>query len=115
MAAAIMLLPVTSAQAEDWPARPLTIVVPYAAGISPDFIGRILAARMGKELGQSIIVENVPGAGGTIGTARVARATPDGYQFLLGAAGVLAQSQALFKKPLYNSMTDFSPVGLIAT
>src|SRR5205085_5438060 len=91
------------------------IVVPYAAGSSPDVIGRIVAARIGKELGQPIIVENVPGAGGISGTVRVARAAPDGYQLLLGAAGVLAQNQSLFKHPLYKSVTDFSPVGLIAT
>jgi tripartite-type tricarboxylate transporter receptor subunit TctC len=105
----------TSGVAETWPGRPLTIVVPYGAGSAPDVIGRIVAARMGSELGQPIVVENVPGAGGITGTARVARATPDGYQLLLGAAGVLAQNQSLFKHPLYNSVTDFSPVGLIAT
>src|SRR5690349_21184637 len=108
-----MVLSVTTAQAVDWPARPLTIVVPYGAGSAPDVIGRILTASISKELGQPIIVENVPGAGEVTGTVRVARATPDGYQLLLGAAGVLAQNQSLFKQPLYNSAKDFSPIGLI--
>jgi tripartite-type tricarboxylate transporter receptor subunit TctC len=77
-------------------------------------IGRILAAGMSEALGQPVIIENVVGAGGMVGAARVARAAPNGYQFLLGAAGILAQNQTLYKHPLYNSVTDFGPVGLIA-
>ena len=115
--AAVTLLLVaatTVAFTQDWPARPLTMVVAYGAGGPADVVGRILAAGMTETLGQPVIIENVVGAGGMIGAARVARTTPDGYQFLLGAAGILAQNQTLYKHPLYNSATDFTPVGLIA-
>jgi tripartite-type tricarboxylate transporter receptor subunit TctC len=104
----------TAAFTQDWPARPLSMVVAYAPGGPADVIGRILAAGMSETLSQPVIIENVVGAGGMIGAARVARAAPDGYQFLLGAAGVLAQNQTLYKHPSYNSVTDFAPVGLIA-
>jgi tripartite-type tricarboxylate transporter receptor subunit TctC len=99
---------------EDWPARPLTMVIPFDAGGPTDVIGRVLAPAMSESLGRQVIVENVAGAGGMTGAARVAHANPDGYQFLLGAAGPLAQNQTLYKHPLYNSAVDFSPVGLIA-
>ena len=103
------------AAAQEWPTRPLTIVVAYAPGGASDVVARILASAMSEGLGQPIIVENVAGAGGMIGAAQVAHAVPDGYQFLAGAAGVLAQNQSLYKHPLYNSLADFAPVGLIAT
>ncbi len=103
------------AWAQDWPTRPVTMVVPYAAGGPADVVGRIVATGVAKSLGQSVVVENVPGAGGMTGTARVARATPDGYEFLLGAAGVLSQNQTLYKHPLYDAAADFAAVGLIAT
>jgi tripartite-type tricarboxylate transporter receptor subunit TctC len=105
----------TVAFTQDWPTRPLTMVVAYAPGGPADVVGRILAAGMSDVLGQPVIIENVVGAGGMIGAARVARAPPDGYQFLLGAAGILAQNQSLYKHPLYNSVTAFAPIGLIAT
>jgi tripartite-type tricarboxylate transporter receptor subunit TctC len=102
------------AMAKDWPAKPLTLVVPFAAGGSTDVLGRIMAARMSEILGEPIVVENVGGAGGTIGAHRVANAAPDGYQVVLGNTGNFAQSQSLFKKPSYNSLTDFAPVVLLA-
>jgi len=102
------------AQAQAWPSRLLTMVVPSAAGGPIDVIGRILAPRMSEILGQQVVVENVPGAGGMIGSARVARASPDGYKFVLGAAGQFAQAQTLYKHPQYNAVSDFTPVGLIA-
>jgi tripartite-type tricarboxylate transporter receptor subunit TctC len=73
--------------AQDWPARPVTIVVPLAAGGGPDALARILAPQLYYKLGQIVLVENVPGAGGMIGAARVARAAPDGYQVLIGNVG----------------------------
>jgi tripartite-type tricarboxylate transporter receptor subunit TctC len=106
---------ITAAFTQDWPMRPLTMVVAYAPGGPADVVGRILAAGMSDVLGQPVIIENVVGAGGMIAAARVAHAPPDGYQFLLGAAGILAQNQSLYKHPLYNSATDFAPIGLIAT
>ncbi len=103
-----------SAIAQDWPTRPVTLVVPFAAGGSVDVMGRILSARLGEVLGQQVIVENVGGAGGMLGSLRVAKAAPDGYEFVLGIAGTHAQNQTLYKHPLYNAATDFAPVELIA-
>jgi tripartite-type tricarboxylate transporter receptor subunit TctC len=102
------------AAAQDWPTRPLTLEVPFAAGGGADVMGRILAAGLSEQLGQQVIVENIPGAGGMTGTARVARAQPDGYQIALGSVGTHAYNQTLYKKPLYNAVTDFTPVALIA-
>ena len=99
--------------AEQWPTRPVTMVVPFAAGGPGDVMGRILAARLAELLGKPVIVENVGAGGGLAGTARVARAAPDGYQFVYGNIGTHAQSQALYKSPLYNVATDFAPVALI--
>ena len=103
-----------SAFPQSWPTSPLTLVVPFAAGGPMDAIGRILAPRLGELLGQPVVVENVGGAGGMNGTARVAKASPDGYQFVLGNIGTHAQNQTLYKHPLYNAVTDFAPVALIA-
>jgi tripartite-type tricarboxylate transporter receptor subunit TctC len=101
------------AAGEAWPTRPITMVVPLAAGSGLDVVGRLLAARLGEILEQQIIIENVAGAGGMTGAARVARAAPDGYQMLLGTVGTHAQNQTLYKRPLYNASTDFAPVLLV--
>jgi tripartite-type tricarboxylate transporter receptor subunit TctC len=103
-----------SAGAQDWPSRTLTMVVPFAAGGPTDVLGRVMAQRIGEILGQQVIVENVGGAGGMTGSARVAQSTPDGYTFGLGTVGTHAQGQTLYKKPLYNAVTDFEPVGLVS-
>ena len=92
----------------------MTLEVPFAAGGGADVMGRILAAGLSEALHQQVIVENIPGAGGMTGTARVARAAPDGYQIALGSVGTHAYNQTLYKKPLYNAVTDFAPVALIA-
>jgi tripartite-type tricarboxylate transporter receptor subunit TctC len=102
------------AAAQDWPSRPVTMVVPLAAGSGIDVLGRIFAPRLAELLGQQVIVENVSGAGGMTGASRVAKAAPDGYQFVLGGTGTHAHSQTLFRNPLYNAATDFAPVALIA-
>jgi tripartite-type tricarboxylate transporter receptor subunit TctC len=102
------------AAAQEWPARPVTMVVPFAAGGPMDTVGRILAARLGEVLGQQVVVENVGGAGGMTGAARVAKAVPDGYQFVLGNIGTHAHSQTLYKTPLYDAASNFAPVALIA-
>jgi tripartite-type tricarboxylate transporter receptor subunit TctC len=112
--AAATFICAVQAQAEDFPNRPMTMVIPFAAGGPTDILGRVVAARMGEVLGQNVIVENVAGAGGMTGSARVANATPDGYQFVLGTVGTHAQGQTLYKSPLYNAVTDFTPVILIA-
>jgi len=107
-------LGVAPATGETWPSRPITMVVPLAAGSGLDVVGRLLAARLGEVLEHQIIVENVAGAGGMTGAARVAKAAPDGYQLLLGTVGTHAQNQTLYKRPLYNASTDFAPVLLVA-
>jgi tripartite-type tricarboxylate transporter receptor subunit TctC len=102
------------AAAQDWPTRPVTMVVPYAAGGASDVIGRVLSPHLSEILRQQVIIENIGGAGGMIGANRVAKAPPDGYQFVLGNAGSHAQNQTLYKHPPYNAATDFAPVALIA-
>ena len=101
------------ANAQDWPNRPITLVVAYAAGGPVDTIARIFAARLSELLGQQVLVENIGGAGGMVGASRVAKAVPDGYTVLFGGLANLAQNQTLYKNPLYNAATDFTPVGLV--
>jgi tripartite-type tricarboxylate transporter receptor subunit TctC len=102
------------AQAEKFPDRSMTMIIPFAAGGPTDILGRLVAGRMSEVLGQQVIVENVNGAGGMTGSARVANATPDGYQFVLATVGTHAQGQTLYKHPLYDAVADFTPVVLIA-
>jgi len=102
------------AQAATWPTRPVTMVVPFAAGGPTDVVGRIVAQRLSEILEQQVIVENVGGAGGMVGAQRVAQAKPDGYEVLLGTVGTHAYNQTLYKKPLYSATDDFTPVVLIA-
>jgi tripartite-type tricarboxylate transporter receptor subunit TctC len=102
------------APAQSWPARPITMVIPFAAGSGIDVLGRALGPALSEILGQQVVVENIGGAGGMTGAARVARAAPDGYQFVLGNVGTHAHSQSLYAKPLYNPGTDFAPVALVA-
>jgi tripartite-type tricarboxylate transporter receptor subunit TctC len=109
-----MLALSSQANAQKFPDRSMIMVVPFAAGGPTDILGRVVAGRMSEVLGQQVAVENVTGAGGMTGSARVARSDPDGYQFVLGTVGSAAQGQTLYKKPLYNTVTDFTPVILIA-
>lgn len=110
--AAASLLANAPACAQEWPTRTLTMINPFAAGGPNDVPARLFAQRMGEILGQSVIVENVAGAGGMSGADRVAKAPPDGYTFLLGTVGTQAQNQTLYKKPAYDSTKDFVSVGL---
>ena len=103
-----------AAQAQGYPSRPVTMVVAAAAGGPIDVFGRLLAERMGTLLGQRVVIENVGGGGGTLGGQRVVKAAPDGYTTLLGTLATHANPQLLGSKPLYNSVSDFVPVGLIA-
>ncbi len=114
IAVACALVWAGSAQAQSWPTRPMTLVVPYAAGGPIDTIGRIMAARLSEILGQQVVVENVGGAGGMTGAARVAKSAPDGYTILMSGSAVLAINQTLYKKPLYNATTDFEHVALFS-
>src|SRR3981189_112344 len=114
MVLAVLAGVATPAAAQDFPNRPVTMIIPFAAGGPTDVLGRIVGARMSEVLGQQVVIENVGGAGGMTGAARVAQAAPDGYTFVLGTVGTHAQGQSLYKKPLYNAATDFTPVALIA-
>jgi tripartite-type tricarboxylate transporter receptor subunit TctC len=98
--------------AQDWPTRPVTMVVPFPAGGPIDVVARILAPPMSELIGQQIIIENVGGAGGSTGSLRVAKAVADGYQFLLGNSGTHTYSQLLSKRPPYSAVTDFAPVAV---
>ena len=102
-----------TSSATTWPNRPVTMVVTYAAGGTTDIVGRIIGTRLGEILKQQVVIENIGGAGGMTGAARVAKAAPDGYQFVLGNVGTHAQNQTLYKNPSYNAMSDFAPVGLL--
>ena len=110
--AALAVLTSTS-HAQDWPTRPITLIVPFSAGGGVDASARLQALVMGEILGQTIVVENVGAAAGTVGTSRVAKATPDGYTMLIGNSGTQVYSQWLYKKRPYDSVTDFEPVGIV--
>ena len=113
VAAALTAAP-APAPAQDWPTRTVTMVVPFAAGGPVDVLGRILAQHLGPVLGTQVVIDNVPGGGGMVGSLRVSQAPPDGTQFVLGSIGTHALNQTLSKKPLYNAATDFAHVALIA-
>jgi tripartite-type tricarboxylate transporter receptor subunit TctC len=104
---------VGAASAENWPTRPVTMVVPFAAGSSTDTAGRLLAVGISEVLGQQVIVENIGGGGGMTGTARVAKATADGYQFVFASVDSMAIVPAMHKTPPYNSVNDFTAAGLV--
>ncbi len=101
-------------QAQEFPSKPVRIVVPFAPGGGNDAFARQLATRLGEALGQQVVVDNRPGAGGTVGTDAVAKAVPDGYTLLLGHTGTLAINPALYPKLPYDAKTDFVAVGPLA-
>jgi tripartite-type tricarboxylate transporter receptor subunit TctC len=112
--ALVALAGIAPAQAQNYPARAVTMVVPFAAGGPADITARIVAEQFARALGQQFVVENVAGAGGTTGTARAARASPDGYTLALGHMGTHAAAVALHPTLAYKPEVDFEPVGLIA-
>jgi tripartite-type tricarboxylate transporter receptor subunit TctC len=114
MAVTISVPLATQAPAQEWPNRAVTLVIPFAAGSASDVVGRIFAARLSEVLGQQVVIENVGGAGGTIGVGRVSKADPDGYQFVMGGIDTFAMSKALYKKLPYDPVADFMPVALVA-
>ena len=103
------------ARAADYPSRPITMVVPFAAGGPTDVLGRVLAQHMGTTLGQQVLIENPGGGGGSIGSARVARADPDGYTMVMGNLGSHAAAVGIYKDLPYDPVKDFEPVMLIGT
>jgi tripartite-type tricarboxylate transporter receptor subunit TctC len=114
--AAATVFAASGARAEDrYPSRPITFVVPFAAGGPTDILARLIAATIGPLLGQQVVVEDVTGAGGTIGATRVARADPDGYTMVMGNLGTHAASLGIYQSLAYDPRTDFEPVILVAS
>ncbi|WP_455288493.1 Bug family tripartite tricarboxylate transporter substrate binding protein [Cupriavidus necator] len=103
-----------AAQAPAWPDRPIRLVVPFAAGGATDVLGRLLAVGLGERLGQSVVVENKPGASTVIGATQVAKAAPDGYTLLLGASTTLTLNPAIRPNLAYDPIKSFTPLGLVA-
>jgi len=115
LAAAATLAPVLPARAEAWPARPVRLIVPFPPGSSPDLIARVVAEPLAQALGQAVVVDNKPGAGGNLGTGLAARAEPDGYTFLFTIQGPLVTAPLLSKNLGYDPLKDLLPVTLVAT
>ena len=112
--AAALALSATSASAQNYPTRPVTIVVPFAAGGPTDIIARIVGEYFSRTLGQQFIVENIAGAGGTTGITRGAQAKPDGYTIMMGHMGTHGAAPALYPNLKYDPTKDFEPIGLVA-
>jgi tripartite-type tricarboxylate transporter receptor subunit TctC len=110
--ALVALTPIVHAQ--DWPAKPVKIIVAYPPGGAVDNVGRILAAKLSTSLGQPVVIENKAGAGGLIGADAVAKAAPDGYTFVLGTVSSHAIAPSVHKKMPYDPVADFAPVSLVA-
>jgi tripartite-type tricarboxylate transporter receptor subunit TctC len=113
-ALAVVAALASPAAAQDWPARQVNVIVPFAAGGTTDLFGRLLAQHMQKSFDKPFIVENKPGAGGNIGAGLVAKAPPDGYTFLVGTVSTHAINPFLYSKLPYDTVKDFQPVSLIA-
>jgi putative tricarboxylic transport membrane protein len=113
-AVAVGMLSVTSALGQAYPTRPVTIVVPFAAGGPTDIIARIVGEYFSKSLGQQFIIENIAGAGGTTGITRASQATPDGYTIMMGHMGTHGAAPALYPNLKYDPTKDFEPIGLVA-
>ena len=101
-------------RAEEWPTRPVRVIVPYPPGSGTDIVGRVLAQKLQSILGQPVVVENRSGAGGTLGTDAGAKATADGYTFLISDVGPLAMAPHLYRRLPYDPVADFEAVSLIA-
>src|SRR3982751_819493 len=110
LGAAVVLAAFGRASAEDWPTRSVTVVVPIPAGVASDIIARTVFEQVGKQVGQTFVIENRPGAGGTIGASMVAKAAPDGHTILV--YGSIAAANALYTKLPYDTVNDFTPTVL---
>jgi tripartite-type tricarboxylate transporter receptor subunit TctC len=110
VAAAALFAAALPARAQGYPTKPITWIVPFSAGGPTDALARTIAERVSREVGQSIVIDNSPGAGGTVGAAKAARATPDGYTMLVGHMGYMGAAPALYKKLGYDPVKDFAPV-----
>jgi tripartite-type tricarboxylate transporter receptor subunit TctC len=112
---ALTVMPGLSAAADIYPDHPIRLIVPFAAGGGTDIMARIIAQDVGQELGQSVVVENRPGAGGGIGAALVAQSRPDGYTLLIGSTGTHTANQFVYSKLAYDPVKDFTPISVLAT
>lgn len=110
IAAALGFIATAAHAQENYPTRPITLIVPFAAGGPTDVISRIMADSMSRTLGQQVVIENVAGAGGTVGVTRVMKAAPDGYTILMGNLGTQAASVGLYQNLAYDPRTDFQPI-----
>lgn len=110
--AALLACTAAPLQAQGWPARPIRLIVPFGPGSGTDLVARIVADELSTVLGKPVVIENIGGAGGTIGVSRAARAAPDGYTMVIGAVDTFAQSQYLFQSPPFNAIEDFEPIAL---
>src|SRR5262245_13934271 len=104
---------INGAAAQSYPNRAITLVIPFAPGGSTSIVGRGVADKMSELLGEKVVVDNRPGAGGTVGTKAVAKSDPDGYTLVLGYTGTLAIGPSLYKNPGYDPRKDFAPIGMI--
>ncbi len=109
-----LILPATAARAQAWPDHPVRLVVPFAAGTTTDILGRIAGAAIAQGIGQPVVVDNRSGAGGTVGTAAVAQAAPDGHTLLFGTSGTMATNPAIMPNLPYDPLRDFAPVASFA-
>lgn len=109
----VLALGLAGAAAADFPDHPVTLVIPFAAGGSTDVVGRIVAERMSQDLGQQVIVQNVGGAGGSLGASQVAKADADGYTILMGTVATHALNPLILKQKPYDPVADFAPVSLL--
>jgi tripartite-type tricarboxylate transporter receptor subunit TctC len=112
--AGVALLATATAHAESWPQRPVTVIVPQAAGNSPDVLCRIIADKLSRSFGQQFVIENRPGAANVVGTQSVARAAPDGYTFLFATSASLVTNPYTFKNLSYDPVKDFTPIAMVA-
>src|SRR5437016_1777087 len=111
---AMALSAATAADAQDYPARTIQVIVPFAGGSASDVVTRIVLERMGTAMGRRFVVDNRPGAGGNTGTAAAAKAEPDGYTLVMSTSGPLAANRSLFHDLGYDPEKDFAPIGLFA-
>ena len=110
LSAILSIAAITSAAAQDWPSRNVTVVVPVPAGVASDIVARVVFEQVGKQVGQTFVIENRGGAGGTIGANTVAKAQPDGHTILVW--GSIAAANAMYTKLPYDTLNDFTPVAV---
>lgn len=115
VAAAVMAVAAAPASAQSWPSRPIKLVIPFPAGGATDIVGRTIAQKLSASLGQNVVVENRPGAGGTIGADQVAKAAPDGYTILISTSSTHSIGPLINPKIPYDPFKDFAPVAHVAS